>query len=254
MLSSLSLYSCRAKTYEEIYETYESYVSSSLDDYQALMTIYNEMTTTWIKTSFMINCVISTLDFYASGSGVVIASDDTHYYVLTNSHVIGGEHLIDYQHSISAIDINGTSYQATLVVADDDYDLAMIKFTKGLTVYPEIVFANKNPDHKINVVVLGHPDRQVNAMTIGYYLGMTTIDLDEQSVGSVTIPVLKLDAPVQAGSSGSLVINTDFQMIGIIFAGNFSNQSHETQYAYAIPIESVQAFLDQQALEVGDPS
>ena len=248
LCSGVLFYGCQAKTYEDAYETYASYIADSQDTYEDLLTTYNEMTTTWIKTSVMINNVIDTLDFSASGSGVIIFDDDTYYYVLTNSHVIGGEHLLDYQHDITVIDMTGLTYSASLVAMDDDFDLAVIQFMKTQVVYPEIVLANSNPDHAINVAVLGHPNRQVNAITVGKYLDMTTVDLDDQSIGEVTFPVMKLDVPVQAGSSGSLVMNEEHQMIGLIFAGNFYNGSNATLYSYAIPIESIHAFLNQNSI------
>lgn len=253
LIITLTLTGCVEITYEGVYDSYQSYLDDNNDDYDQLMSFYNELNTEWIKGTITVKSIITELDFSSVGTGFIYAEDEDYYYALTNSHVIGGG--IYYQHIIHALDLTGLSYDATLIAYDTDYDLAAIKFLKGDNDLLYIPFAEHSPEYRDYVSVLGHPDGQVNGLMIGYYLDMTTLSLSAQSIGTVDFSVLKLTVPVQPGSSGSVVMNMNYEAVGVLFAGSYGDETDIfTTYSFAIPVEKVKEFLDDQTLEAGDLS
>lgn len=251
LMFSMTLYSCVEITYEGVYQTYESYLEDHSDDYESLMTFYNTLTTMTIKGTVTIKSTVEVLDYSAIGSGFIYLEDDTHYYALTNSHVVGAN--LTFNHSIQVTDITGDIYPGTLIAFETDYDIAVIQFAKEKTL-PVFEFALANVDHRVNVFVLGHPDGQINGLMMGEYLDMTTVSLSEQSIGTVDFQVLKLNVPVQPGSSGSVVINEDYLVVGMVFAGSYNDHSQVTTYSYAIPVEKILEYLEAQDLMAGNPS
>lgn len=252
MITGLTLYGCTEITYESVHDSYETYIASYDGDYQELMDIYNVVNTQWVKATILINSYIETLNFSSKGSGFIYAEDDIYYYALTNSHVVGGN--MTYNHYIEVTDMSGKDYYGTLIAYDTDYDLAVIRFLKGNNNLAYFEFAHVNPELSTRVIIMGHPFGQLNGITLGYYVDFTTTSLSDQSIGTIDFQVLKLDAPVEPGSSGSVVINELFQTIGVVFAGSYNDESNFSDFSYAIPVEQVLTFMDQHSLEVGDIS
>ncbi len=252
MLISFSLASCQPLTYDEIRSSYGSFIADNADDYNELVSIYNHISSEIVKSTVMIKNTISILDFSSLGSGVIFDEDDTYYYVMTNSHVIGADDT--YIHNITVTLVNGDVIDATLVSYDIAYDIAVVKFIKGTRDIDVIMMADENAHQDETVIILGHPNGQLQAMTIGYYLEMVTLTLDDNAIGQVEFPVFRLSAPVQSGSSGSVVINEEFAMVGLVFAGNFVGTDTSTHYSYAIPIEKVYEFLALYPLTGGETS
>jgi len=60
---------------------------------------------------------------------------------------------------------------------------------------------------------------------------------------NVNFDVMIAELPVKSGSSGSVAVNVNFEVVGLIFAGNFTNGSNVADYAFLIPIDQVKAFL-----------
>ncbi len=239
---TLSLVACEPATYDDVFSAYQTYLTDHSSDYDDLMETYNTINQDIVYATVTVKNYIAELSFSSIGSGVIFDEDDTSYYVMTNSHVIGGDS--SYIHAISIIDIEGTSYDGTLIAYETSYDLAVVKFTKTEKTLRVMDMAMENLNRRTPIIVLGHPDGQVNAITLGYFIEMTEISMSDSSIGQIDFEVYRLDSPVQPGSSGSVVINESYQMVGLIFAGNFDEDDGQTNYAYAIPIESVYEFLE----------
>jgi serine protease Do len=155
------------------------------------------------------------------GSGVLI---DSHRHVLTNEHVIAGASRIRVSLS------DGREYEATLVGADPNNDLAVLRVetedelpwippgtAKGLMV-GEPVIAIGNPFGLSNTVttgVLSAIDRSINAQDRAYH------------------GFLQTDASINPGNSGGPLLNAEGALIGI----NTRIYSGADGIGFAIPID-----------------
>lgn len=245
---SIILMSCQEITYDDIFLDYTNYLEDQQTTYNERLAMFQTLNEEVILAMISIESDIPSLNSVMLGSGVIYDEDEDYYYALTNSHVIGAD--MTYSHIITVTDVFGNEYDAALEMYDASYDLAMIRFSKGDTSLYAIPMHDDNLAYKVPVIVLGHPDGQVNAITMGSYLDMRTIDVERTSVGKIEFPVMQLDVPVQSGSSGSVVVDEDFVMVGLIFAGSFVENTDDIIYSYAVPIESVHEFLNVEA----DPS
>ena len=243
---TLTFFGCKAKTYDDIYQTYTSYLDTQFESYETLMETYNHLTYNVMQTVVTVKGTSPDIGYGSTGSCVIFAENDDFVYVLTIIHVIifGDTTYRD----INIIDAFGHTHTSTLITYDLTFDLAALKIAKKTYDLPTVAMADVNLDVKTNVAVLGHPNGQANAITIGYFFNMTTIDLEGYAVSQVEFPVLKLNVPVQSGSSGSVVVNEEGLMVGLIFAGNNDLISP----SYAIPIEEVYRFLEEHDVLGGD--
>ncbi len=166
-------------------------------------------------------------DQQASGSGVITTADG---YIITNNHVIDG-----------ASDINVTlsdrkSYKATVVGADPNTDLAVIKI--DATNLPYMMFGNSD-DVKLGqwVLAVGYPlnlDVTVTAGIVSAKSRSIGINKSDRAIESF----IQTDAAVNPGNSGGALINTEGQLIGINSAIASPTGSY-AGYSYAIPVNIV---------------
>ena len=100
---------------------------------------------------------------------------------------------------------------------------------------------------------MGYPESQSNTIHMGTVLdyGAVNIDVDD-TVINVTFDVIIADIPVKSGSSGSAVLNDQFQLIGIVFAGNFPDDTDVADYAFMIPILRVKEFLNEREIKFNE--
>lgn len=178
--------------------------------------------------------------YKAYGSGVIIKKEvintENHYYVLTNAHVI---HLDDnYKHEYKIEDINNEEIIAEVLVKNEDYDLAILKFktTSELTV---IDLAEENPVISNTVFSVGSPAGKQNIITAGKILAFSKIK-------NVDYEVIVHNAFIYKGSSGSMLINENYQLVGINTWG-FVSEDEEIEEEFvkggATPIEKIIEFF-----------
>ncbi len=110
--------------------------------------------------------------------------------------------------------------------------------------FEPIPLADTDPKRNEDVISLGSPKGQSNAMTFGYvseYRQITLTDTPERE-SCVTFPVISHEAKTNSGSSGGPLLNTEPELVGVNYAGTVSDD-YEFHHAYAIPIEKVKEFL-----------
>jgi len=233
------------QTYDEIEELYTNYIESNESDYQFQIDYFNAISTESIKSVVVVTkSTLTGLVGTTSGSGVIIREDLTHYYVLTNHHVIYTNQPRNTILNIS--DYSGETYRAELLFSDSQYDLAVLKFRKSSSNLSVIDFSLHNPTVNEKVSIIGHPNYQINAITLGIvnnYAKVNVTSIDSSSQG-VTFEVLITDAPVMSGSSGSVVLNSNRKLIGIVFAGNFYDNQTISHATFAIPVEKIYDFFN----------
>lgn len=164
-----------------------------------------------------------------AGSGVVYSSDG---YILTNNHVIDGAS------SITVTFKDGSNYEAALVAADSQSDIAVLKISaKDLT--PVTV----NEDMGLSVgdlaVVIGNPlGTLAGTATEGIISGLEReITLDGKSM-----TLLQISASVNPGNSGGGVFDQYGNLIGLVVAK--SSGSDVEGLGFAIPADTVKDVAD----------
>jgi serine protease Do len=157
--------------------------------------------------------VVTIQDQYSKGTGFNISNNGL---IITNHHVIDG------MNPITVTFPNGNLLEATLLVSDPDLDLAILEI-KGKNL-PYITLSK--PDQwqtEDPIYVIGNPLFHNQIVNEGKILK-----------GSHHNEVLMLSAPIYKGNSGSPVISSSGDVIGVVFA-----KSIEKPIGYAIPIEKV---------------
>lgn len=167
------------------------------------------------------------------GSGVIV--DDKEGFVLTNYHVIAGAD------DISVTLSDGRSFEAELIGADPDTDLAMVRIpAEDLQALP---FADSS---KLRVgdfvVAVGNPFGLGQTVTSGIVsaLGRTGIrGLEFQNF-------IQTDASINPGNSGGALINLRGELVGINSA-IFTPSGGNVGIGFAIPSSMARYVMDQLA-------
>lgn len=202
-----------------------------------------EITARHWNTSFPNNREVDVIG--GLGSGVIFSITENIYYVLTNNHVI-----YDYgrtHHEYKIKDYKGNTYTAQLYTGSNQaaYDLAILYFTKQDETLKVSSFGQSNPKISDTVISLGQPGGQDNTFTIGEVISYRKITLSGDNVESsnVEFEVIRHNAPIAAGSSGGVILNTSFEIIGINYAGLKDGAFDLNAIGYAIPLEKVLEYL-----------
>jgi len=159
------------------------------------------------------------------GSGVIISADG---YIVTNNHVIDGAERLE-------VTLNDNrQFNATVIGADPNTDLALIKIdAKNLPVIPmgdsdalkvgEWVLAVGNPFGLTSTVTAGIVSakaRSISSATNGRPMGIESY--------------IQTDAAVNPGNSGGALVNLNGELVGINTA-IYSQTGSYAGYAFAIP-------------------
>ncbi len=210
----------------------------STDTIKGVVKIYNKSYNTFLG--------IETSSSTSQGSGFCFYTQSGYYYILTNCHVAKKDSSYDKQ-KFTIEDYQGKTYEGylyqntnkTYSAISPSYDLACLWFKPSSTNVKKLSFANGNPSFYEDVISLGAPRSQSNAITYGNVSDYRKITLSNTSVSrsNVTFDVICHDAYINNGSSGGPLLNTNLKVVGVNYAGDSSG------FGYAIPIEKVQEFL-----------
>ena len=218
---------------------YESIINSVAEKTQrANVTVYS---TSYITGGFFGTV---TEQRTANGSGVIFKETPDVYYALTNNHVV--EKIDGYSRvSYTITDAYENVYDSVSVVcASAEYDLAVLKFRKTDKPLEVIELAAASPRIGDDVAAISQPNGQKNTLTVGKCTKIDTASFESDSPSSrVAFPVIYHDSPVDRGSSGGMLLNSDLKLCGIIFAVAYEKDSDEFVSGLSIPIEKVLEFL-----------
>ncbi len=168
------------------------------------------------------------------GTGVVVADNG---YILTNWHVSGNKYSNCYvtMH-------NGKIYNGTVVWADSNIDLAIVKISaKGLNYIKigdsdqvrigETVYAIGNP--------IGYEFQRT--VTAGIISAVNrTIKIEEEGTQSYMEDLIQTDATINPGNSGGPLINIEGEMIGI----NTIKITSAEGIGFAVPINIIKPIIE----------
>ena len=156
-----------------------------------------------------------------TGSGVIISPDG---YIVTNNHVIEGASDIEITLN------NRKKLKATLIGADKNNDIALLKVDTDFDL-PNLPFGNSD-NAKIGewVLAVGNPYNLTSTVTAGI-VSAKGRDLD----GNRNIEAfIQTDAAVNPGNSGGALVNTRGELIGINTAISSKTGSF-IGYSFAVP-------------------
>lgn len=166
------------------------------------------------------------------GSGVLFATDDTKYYIITNHHVI------EDANSVSCELTDGTEVSATVIASDPNNDIGVVTILKNgvdTNKYKTVIIPSD--EYKIRVgdtaIAIGNP-----LGTLGGTVTSGIISaLDRQiEVEGVTMTLLQTDAAINQGNSGGGLFDAYGQLIGIVNAKMMA--SGIEGLGFAIPIKT----------------
>lgn len=241
---SIGLSSCiEQMTYEDLLLDYQEDIQTRQEVYQQYVDIYDELSTTTIQSVVKVTKKVILSASSSVGSGFIFFEDLQSYYVLTNHHVIYNDTTQNV--SMTITDYLGNDHIATLLALDSYYDLAVLSFSKvGFDVDP-LIFSESDLAFKDMIIAMGYPNGQINSITVGELIDLDKINItNETDDNSVDFDVLIMDVPVETGSSGSVVINENYEVVGIVYAGNFINSNEISEFSFAIPIIKIFEFFD----------
>jgi S1-C subfamily serine protease len=157
------------------------------------------------------------------GSGFVVGPG----LVATNAHVVAGEGSGDTQ-----VLVGSAAYDATPVLFDPDFDLAVLRtdapLGPALAINPNLVTRGTQ------AALLGYPeDGPLTIDPAGVTEEITAIGKDIYNDGSVTRGVYALDATVEPGNSGGPLMGPGGRVIGVVFSRSTVYQ--DVGYALASP-------------------
>ncbi len=172
------------------------------------------------------------------GSGIILREDG---YIVTNAHVVEGAMGISVQLSDGK-----TSYEARVIGADTQTDLAVIKVdATGLTAAS---FGNSDQvEMGDKVLAIGNPQSMAFAgsVTEGIVSGLNRqVSATDQSTGQVTHykNLIQTDAAINPGNSGGALVNEYGQVIGINSAKVIATGAEGI--GFAIPSNMAQPIVD----------
>ncbi len=197
-------------TPQSVYDTYVN----------AVVAISNESTTT--------NVMGQTSSTASSGSGFIISTDG---YIITNNHVV------EDATTLTVIMTSGEEYEATIIGADEESDVALIKIdasdlpTVSIGDSDEIAVGEQ-------VCAIGNPLGELtNTLTVGY---ISALDREiYESSSSTPINMFQTDCAINSGNSGGPLFDMHGNVIGITTAKYSSSSSSSASIegiGFCIPI------------------
>ena len=190
---------------------------------------------------------------YSQGaSGVLYYRDDTTYYLMTAFHVVKDLDKDDSLYILLSDEKGYTGgglslYYDTLPIGtveytDEKYDLAIVSFTSDRQL-KTITLSSSTPKFKDRIISIGNPaDRGRNYVSFGNITSKAPVPFGDE-MDKIQFNVITHSAYVSEGSSGSMLLNKDLELIGINLGGAVNGLGKFVE-GKAMPIERIKEFLN----------
>jgi S1-C subfamily serine protease len=179
----------------------------------------------------------------SSGTGFFI---DKKGYIATNHHVI------DKAKNIQ-VEINRNSYNADVVIYDEQNDLAILKINDN-TFIPlqnlQYNFKSETSDVGTSVFALGFPLTSLLGEEIKY----TTGAISSKSGMKGDITTYQISVPIQPGNSGGPLFDNDGNLIGITSSGINRKLNLTENVNYAIKTKYLKLLIDEMNEKIQLPN
>ncbi len=189
----------------------QSSAPGSLPDIERTVeSIYGRTNPSVVNVQVLLPATLSNPGGAALGSGFVW---DTQGNLVTNNHVVDGAT------RITVTFYDGTTVEASLVGADSDSDLAVIKVNTNAVQLQPVTLADST-QLKVGqlAIAIGNPFGLQGTMTVGFISGLgRLLPANENAVGpTYTIPdIIQTDAAINPGNSGGVLLDDTGKVIGV---------------------------------------
>lgn len=207
--------------------------------------LYNTASTAAVKSCVKIVVESKSMlsESVSIGSGVIYELNDNNYYVLTNNHVIESSGM---KSLYEIYDCYGNYYEAKVVKYSYTADLAVLSFTAKKGIELQVAsFSEKECKVGDVVIAIGSPAGIFNTVTVGKVTEFKKVDVKNETEDYVDFPIICHTALISGGSSGGVLLNKNFEIVGINFAGEINDDSEEFVEGYAIPLDNIYSFLEE---------
>lgn len=188
-----------------------------------------------ITNTTQVQSIFGISEQQSTGSGIIISQDG---YIVTNNHVVEGARTLSVQLN------TGEEYEASLIGADSQTDLAVIKINPKET----LTVAKLGESAKLQVgelaVAIGNPlgAELSGTVTVGIISGVNRTIQTSNSDPNSTMTLIQTDAAINPGNSGGALINAYGEVIGI---NNMKYASEEVEgIGFAIPIDTAKTIIN----------
>lgn len=164
------------------------------------------------------------------GSGVII--DGGRNLVLTNAHVVNGAT------SIAVRLLDGRSFEADVVGAEPDFDIAVLRLKKAKDL-PAIRMADSTdlmPGE--TVIAIGNPFGFSHTVTTGV---ISALDRTIQAEDGLFTDLIQTDAAINPGNSGGPLLNILGELVGV----NTAIDARGEGIGFAIPIHKARRVVEE---------
>lgn len=162
-----------------------------------------------------------------AGSGVLFASKENTYYVVTNHHVIDEATVIGIKTRA------GVTYEGTLLASDDQADIAVVTITSETALTMATWGDSDQLQVGEDVIAIGNPLGSLGGTVTKGILSATGRQI---TISNYEMTLLQTDASINPGNSGGGLFNMRGELIGVVNAKN-SNLEIEG-ICFAIPANS----------------
>lgn len=163
----------------------------------------------------------------ATGSAFAIDS----HTLITNEHVTEGYYII----SANASDGEDIATSGTVIAKIGD--LAIITTDQELPY--TVTLADGDAEIGDDITVVGFPNGDEMTTSTGRVLAEVEDTLDNAEF------IYETDAYTKSGSSGSAVYNDNWEVVGVLYAGDLEGVEH----SYFVPVSILQEFLDDDSTQ-----
>ena len=151
-------------------------------------------------------------------------------FAINSRTLITNRHVVDGNRNLQLSTYDGRDVQVETSSSAELADLAVVRTTEDLDAYPQLASTDPKPGDAVTVI--GYPNGGALTVTKGTVIRSTSDPLNA-NLGEV----LLTDASVEPGSSGSAALDTDGQVIGIVYAKSSDG------YSYLVPVSTLQSLL-----------
>ncbi|MBO5248297.1 MAG: trypsin-like peptidase domain-containing protein [Clostridia bacterium] len=165
----------------------------------------------------------------STGSGIIWTSDG---YIITNQHVV--ETAQQYASAyITVLFDDGTETEGTLIAADKQTDLALIKVETTNPLSQATIGSSADLMVGQTAIAIGNPLglEYANSVTVGIVSGLNRQVTGENGVSTM----IQTDAAVNPGNSGGALVDASGKVIGVVSAKISSTEVEGI--GFAIPID-----------------
>ena len=168
------------------------------------------------------------------GSGMIISADG---YIVTNAHVVA---LAEKEKVVSITLNTGSKYQAHVITADEENDLALLKIDDKTTQFPYFDLSYTSPNLLgETVIALGSPAGYQNSVSQGILSAQhRTFTVEDHTYANL----IQTDAAINPGNSGGPLVDLNGGLVGINSA-KLAGEAIES-IGFAIPHDIVVPWIN----------